>query len=80
VTVSTCGSSTASLWVTSHYLTLWYRFSTGQGSATVSFTAPESGAGFHYSFPADFGMWQVDNLSSPGGPGGGWAFSYAPCP
>jgi hypothetical protein len=39
-TISTCGSSSASLWVTSHYLTLWYRFNTGQGNATVSFTAP----------------------------------------
>ncbi len=35
---------------------------------------------FTYSFPADTGTWQIDNLSAPGGPGGGWAFSYAPCP
>lgn len=35
---------------------------------------------FHYIFPGDFGTWQVDNLSAPGGPGGGWAFSYSPCP
>jgi hypothetical protein len=35
---------------------------------------------FHYIFPANFGIWQVDNLSAPGGPGGGWAFSYSPCP
>jgi len=34
---------------------------------------------FHYIFPANFGSWQVDNLSAPGGPGGGWAFSYLPC-
>jgi len=35
---------------------------------------------YHYSFPANFGTWQVDNLSAPGGSGGGWAFSYSPCP
>lgn len=34
---------------------------------------------FHYLFPSDFGTWQIDNLSTPGGPGGGWAFSYSPC-
>ena len=34
---------------------------------------------FHYVFPANFGTWQVDNLSAPGGSGGGWAFSYSPC-
>jgi hypothetical protein len=35
---------------------------------------------YTYHFPANFGTWQVDNLSAPGGPGGGWAFSYSPCP
>ena len=34
---------------------------------------------FGYWFPADCGTWQIDNLSAPGGPGGGWAFSYSPC-
>ncbi|MGC2034334.1 MAG: hypothetical protein WA761_02675 [Thermoplasmata archaeon] len=34
---------------------------------------------YTYTFPANFGTWQVDNLSAPGGPGGGWAFSYSPC-
>lgn len=35
---------------------------------------------FHYTFPANYGVWQIDNLSAAGGPGGGWAFSYSPCP
>jgi hypothetical protein len=35
---------------------------------------------FRYYFPANYGSWQIDNLSAPGGPGGGWAFSYSPCP
>ncbi len=34
---------------------------------------------FVYHFPAG-GIWAVDNLSAPGGPGGGWAFSYSACP
>ena len=35
---------------------------------------------FVYTFPANFGTWQIDNLSAPGGPGGGWAFNYTgPC-
>ncbi len=34
---------------------------------------------FIYHFPAG-GIWAVDNLSAPGGPGGGWAFSYSACP
>lgn len=31
---------------------------------------------YTYFFPADFGSWAIDNLSSPGGPGGGWAFDF----
>jgi hypothetical protein len=44
-------------------------------NATVTVTAD-----FEYTFPSDSGVWGVDNLSAPGGPGGGWAFSYTPCP
>lgn len=35
---------------------------------------------FTYHFPANAGIWQVDDLGAPGGPGGGWAFQYQPCP
>lgn len=35
---------------------------------------------YSYRFPANFGTWAIDNLSAPGGPGGGWAFDYlGPC-
>lgn len=44
----------------------------------IPFTIPVLES-FHYVFPGNFGTWQVDNLSAPGGPGGGWAFSYSPC-
>lgn len=43
---------------------------------TVTIVEPEN---FTYDFPANFGTWDVDNLSAAGGPGGGWAFSYSPC-
>lgn len=60
------------------------------GSFTVHLTLPSLGGtpvpitiqsteSFVYHFPANAGTWQVDNLSAPGGPGGGWAFDFAPC-
>lgn len=42
----------------------------------VTLSEPEN---YTYEFPSGFGTWEVDNLSMPGGPGGGWAFSFAPC-
>lgn len=78
--VTTCGDPALSLpLVTSTYLTLWASFSFGGQSHSASFSVPVVMSQFHYWFPANFGTWQVDNLSAPGGPGGGWAFSYSPC-
>jgi hypothetical protein len=35
---------------------------------------------YKYHFDGNSGTWAIDNLSEPGGPGGGWAFSYlGPC-
>ena len=79
--ISTCGGPAQSLpLVTSNYLTLWAHFASGGQNYTIPFTLHLVESQFHYWFPANFGMWQVDNLSAPGGPGGGWAFSYSPCP
>jgi hypothetical protein len=39
-------------------------------------SAPPLLLSYWYGFPANFGIWAVDNLSIPGGPGGGWAFSF----
>jgi hypothetical protein len=36
---------------------------------------------YTYSFPANFGTWSIDDLNTgASAPGGGWAFSFAPCP
>lgn len=45
----------------------------------VPFTIPFD-LNYTYHFPGNGGIWQVDDLSAMGGPGGGWAFSYQPCP
>jgi len=78
--VSTCGGPTQSVpLVTSTSLTLWAHFVSDGHNSTAAFTVPIVDSQYHYWFPANFGTWQVDNLSAPGGPGGGWAFSYTPC-
>jgi hypothetical protein len=78
-TISTCGGPALSLaLVSSDRLTVWFPV-TVQGQSTVVPFVLAVDETYHYVFPANFGTWQVDNLSAPGGPGGGLAFSYAPC-
>lgn len=79
--VSTCGETAKSLpQVVSSYLILTFRFVSAGQSHVVPFDLPMTSSQYHYWFPANFGTWQVDNLSAPGGPGGGWAFNYVgPC-
>jgi hypothetical protein len=88
--VSTCGGPAQQHNMTSTMLTFQVPFSTPHGELTFNESvytsdtqAPiPSGSyweDFAYWFPSNFGMWQIDNLSAPGGPGGGWAFSYSPC-
>jgi hypothetical protein len=77
--VSTCGGPARSIPAQSPQFIVWIPFSSNGKSHTVPFVVPSSQI-FNYWFPANFGTWQVDNLSAPGGPGGGWAFSYSPCP
>ncbi len=77
--VSTCGGKARSIPVQSSQFTVWVPYSSSGRSIAIPITIP-SLQRFSYSFPANFGTWQVDNLSAPGGPGGGWAFSYSPCP
>jgi hypothetical protein len=79
VGVTTCGTGPESLPMRSPGFTVWLTFAV-HGELTVApYTLPFPQV-YHYYFPGDFGTWQVDNLSAPGGPGGGWAFSYSPCP
>lgn len=86
--VSTCGRGASEINVTSRNLDFQIPFQTANGRVLIDSTAyglgPTSGPGFvmnfTYSFPADFGTWQIDNLTmGPNASGSGLAFSYAPC-
>lgn len=78
--VTTCGGSSESLPpVQSTSLELKIRFGAIGRSGELTYNFPSLAGEFHYWLPANFGTWQVDNLSASGGPGGGWAFSYSPC-
>ena len=76
--VSTCGAGAAISLVHSNFLDVGVpvRWDGQQFIVTVTLPVVQD---FTYRFPANFGTWQVDNLSAPGGPGGGWAFAYSPC-
>lgn len=76
--ISTCGSGATSKWTDSASFITSVPISSGAVVTDESYAFPFLET-FHYWFPANFGTWQVDNLSAPGGPGGGWAFSYSPC-
>jgi len=47
-----------------------------QGSPHVASVTFNERTNFTYTFPATGGSWEMDDLSSPGGPGGGLSFSY----
>jgi hypothetical protein len=78
LSVSTCNGSGDWVPVNSKGITMWFTFTIHGKATLVDYLLPFPQA-FHYYFPANFGTWQIDNLSAPGGPGGGWAFSYSPC-
>ena len=75
--VSTCNGNAkvVSLPHLSHSLSVGLQFAWNGSNQTVEMGLPFIGS-YNYTFPANAGTWQVDNLSAPGGPGGGWAFSY----
>jgi hypothetical protein len=76
--VTTCGGPAKSLPVEVNGLMTWISFTWDGRSYSTPTTLPLA-EDFRFLFPANFGTWAVDNLSAPGGPGGGWAFSYTPC-
>ncbi len=77
--ISTCGGPAKwSSSMASSSLTIGFPIAVGSHNLIVPYNFPFTQV-FRYSFPANFGTWQVDDLSAPGGPGGGWAFSYSPC-
>jgi hypothetical protein len=76
--ISTCGGPAKWLPLVSPEFRLWVPFVVGSGTVIIPYVVPFAGS-FHYMFPSN-GTWAVDNLSAPGGPGGGWAFNYlGPC-
>ncbi len=79
--ITTCGSSTSVVEsTTSDYLAMKFAFNDSGTIRYVPYDLTIIVDTFTYTFPANFGTWEVDNLSAPGGPGGGWAFAYYPCP
>jgi len=76
--VSTCGGPAQTQHARSSQLTTWVPFEYRGLNLTAPLTVVTEQI-FTYNFPANFGTWQIDDLSAPGGPGGGWAFSYTPC-
>jgi hypothetical protein len=78
-TYSNCGSGATSRVAVSNHIEVSLGFESGGAwhAAEVTINVQTT---YLYHFPANGGTWQVDNLSAPGGPGGGWAFSYlGPC-
>ena len=78
-TISTCGQSALSRGMTSPQFEVKIPVVIGGTHYLVPYTLGIQET-FHYVFSSDFGTWQIDNLSAPGGPGGGWAFNFVgPC-
>jgi len=77
--ISTCNEPARAYTVRSHYFHVQFQWNNSDSHVLINFVSSYQST-YTYNFPADFGIWQVDNLSMPGGPGGGWAFSYSPCP
>jgi hypothetical protein len=77
--LSTCGAGAAMITVVSSSYVLGIGLSIGGSWHIVQVTLSVETT-YTYKFPANGGTWEIDNLSAPGGPGGGWAFSYlGPC-
>jgi hypothetical protein len=89
-TVNTCGSSQGQIlpvfsqqWpVTTPFSLNSHTFSvpldpSGENSANY---ANGTYAWYNYSFPANGGVWQYDNLAETSTTGAGLVFSYSPCP
>jgi hypothetical protein len=77
--LSTCGAGTTVLHAASNSIRVGVTFEADSTAHVVNVTIPVS-TNYTYTFPANAGTWSIDNLSAPGGPGGGWAFGYVgPC-
>jgi hypothetical protein len=77
--ISTCGKASVSNVTGSSQFDVRIPVAIGDTRLSLPYTLPIEES-FHYVFPPNFGTWQIDNLSAPGEPGGGWAFNYVgPC-
>jgi hypothetical protein len=73
--ISTCGTGTESFATSSNYVDIGLGFEYGGAWHVLNETTSVL-TEYTYEFSANAGTWAVDNLSAPGGPGGGWSFSY----
>jgi hypothetical protein len=73
--ISTCGTGPKSYALSSTSFQIVVPF-TADGVAQNVTTSIQANITYEYAFPPNVGTWAIDNLSAPGGPGGGWAFSY----
>lgn len=73
--VTTCSAAGETLPLTTQGLGVTFHIEANNSTYQIAYELPFTEE-FSYTFPADFGTWQVDNLSAPGGPGGGWAFNF----
>jgi|SRR5271157_1292535 len=77
--ISTCSAGEQVLPVATQGLPATFQVNVNNRTYQLPYELPFTEK-FTYTFPANFGTWQIDNLSAPGGPGGGWAFNFVgPC-
>lgn len=78
--ISTCNGPSLTRPFQSSFLTINVPFTVAGRTIAPPYVLPFTES-FNYTFPANGGVWHVDSLAiGPGAPGGGWAFSYSPCP
>ncbi len=79
LSVTTCGTSSIVLGTRATSISIEVPFIKDGSTLTASATI-DATFNYTYSFPANVGTWSIDDLNSGAdAPGGGWAFSYAPC-
>ena len=79
MSVSTCGLGSLVLPIVATGLTIYIHANFDGGPLSIPYVLPVQES-YNYTFPANFGVWQIDDLAiGPGAPGGGLAFSYSPC-
>lgn len=73
--VSTCAGLPVTKNVSTTHVSIGIPFEVSGLTVVGPFDVPWMES-YTYHFPANYGTWAVENLSAPGGPGGGWAFAF----